>query len=168
MYSKLGHIQGLMLKERYEIFFEFFTMIELNPWKNIFITGGSLGLGKSLAKKLISMNAKSVIILARNKEKLEETVKELKVRFFPLWKIIYKNQSLYVLIKIKKLVLFNVMLLIINRSRTRLKNLNLLQGIILNMYFVVLVIFSLFQIYLILLVTKDHQNQVIFLIKIIQ
>jgi short-subunit dehydrogenase len=30
------------------------------------------------------MNAKSVIILARNKEKLEETVKELKVRFFPL------------------------------------------------------------------------------------
>lgn len=44
--------------------------------KKILITGGSEGLGKEIAKKCITLGA-SVCILARNKEKLTATAKEI-------------------------------------------------------------------------------------------
>ncbi len=45
--------------------------------KNILITGGSKGIGKGLAKVFLEQGS-NVIICARNKETLEQTVKELK------------------------------------------------------------------------------------------
>ena len=47
--------------------------------KNIIVTGGGSGLGKSMTKYFLELGAK-VAITSRNIEKLENTVKELRRR----------------------------------------------------------------------------------------
>ena len=49
--------------------------------KHVLITGGSAGLGKSLAIKFAKLGA-NVTIIARDPKKLDEAVKELNVKIF--------------------------------------------------------------------------------------
>jgi short-subunit dehydrogenase involved in D-alanine esterification of teichoic acids len=46
--------------------------------KTILITGGSSGIGEHLCKRLIELNAKNVIITARNRTELERVKRESK------------------------------------------------------------------------------------------
>jgi shikimate 5-dehydrogenase len=48
--------------------------------KNILITGGSLGLGKALAVRLVASGARSVVILARTQKTLQEAVDDIQVK----------------------------------------------------------------------------------------
>ena len=53
-----------------------FSKIKNNSNKNVFITGGSKGLGKALAQKFLSLGS-NVTIVARNQKELAEAVTEL-------------------------------------------------------------------------------------------
>ena len=46
--------------------------------KVVFITGGSSGIGEALCKRFIELNAKTVIIAARNRAELERVKSECK------------------------------------------------------------------------------------------
>ena len=46
-----------------------------------YVTGGSSGLGRALAKDLLKMGAAGVTVVARDLKRLQETEEELKVGF---------------------------------------------------------------------------------------
>lgn len=59
-----------------------FTRVPFKPaGKHCFITGGSTGLGKSLAIELVKSGA-DVCIVARRLSELEAAVQEIKVMYF--------------------------------------------------------------------------------------